>query len=776
MLRAMYMASVAAAAAALPYLNNPCIDPSSPQSKLPWCDATLPVDVRVDDMISRMNVTEKIATLDTTAPGIPSLGLVPYNWWSEATHGISRVRNDATTPVETNFALPITTGMSFNRTLWKATGTQIGREARALMNVGNAWSTYWAPVVNLAREPRWGRNIETPGEDPFMSGEYAAAFVQGFQTSEDDPRYLQASACCKHYAVNSMEHSTVAGVTWTRHNFDANVTQQDLVDSYLLPFQACVEKGKVSGLMCSYNAINGIPSCANDWLLQTVARDSWNFDGYITSDCDADNDVFASHHYTATPEEAVAAVLRAGTDVDCEHFVGQHAQSALDKGVITEADIDARLRKLFRVRMRLQHFDPEGPLQKIPTSDVCSDDAKELARDGVRQSMTLLKNDAGTLPLDAAALGTVAVIGPNANLSWAIAGYYGPLKVCDGKFWNMVDAVEQYAQKTVTALGVPDVKSSDTSGVAAAAALAASADAVILVLGTDMTWAREEYDATNITFSDGQLALVAAVAAAADKPVTVVILSAVPLDISPLLSNAQVGAVLHAGQVSVQTFGVADVVFGARSPAGRAVQTQYPKAYQDMVSIFDFNMRPGPSAWPRPDCAEALWGTGQCPLGTNPGRTYRFYTGAPVVPFGYGLSYTTFEYAVSGPATVAKAAVDRVIAASADVLLQRGVPLTGYVVNVTNTGAVDSDNVVLGFITPPNAGQNGAPLKSLFGFERVHVKAGATVSVYLYPEAADFALADAAGRFAAAAGEYTVHFGVEEAATSGYAAHKVTLQ
>lgn len=233
------------------YINNPCLNKTGAFASQPWCDASLPMDERVKDMISRLSLAEKIGALDTTAPPLPSLGLNKYNWWSEATHGISHVRNDDKTPYESNFAFPITTAMSYNRTLWKATGQQIGREARAFMNVGNAWSTYWAPVVNLAREPRWGRNIETPGEDPYLSGEYATAFVTGFQKAPEAPGYLMASACCKHYVANEMEHSTVAGETWTRHNFDANITQQDLVDSYMLPFQACVEKGEVSSLMCS---------------------------------------------------------------------------------------------------------------------------------------------------------------------------------------------------------------------------------------------------------------------------------------------------------------------------------------------------------------------------------------------------------------------------------------------------------------------------------------------------------------------------------------------
>merc|ERR1712091_202344 len=176
--------------------------------------------------------------------------------------------------------------MSFNRTLWRATGAAIGREARALMNAGAAYSTYWAPVVNLAREPRWGRNIEVPGEDPYLTGEYATEFVGGFQAAPEDPYHLQASACCKHYVANELENTRQPdGEQWDRQHVDSNVTQRDLVDSYMVPFQACVEKGKVSSLMCSYNAVNGVPSCANDWLLSTVARRAWRFDGYVTSDC-----------------------------------------------------------------------------------------------------------------------------------------------------------------------------------------------------------------------------------------------------------------------------------------------------------------------------------------------------------------------------------------------------------------------------------------------------------------------------------------------------------
>ena len=182
-------------------------------------------------------------------------------------------------------------------------------------------------MINLAREPRWGRNIETPGEDPYLSGQYAAAFVKGMQEAPEDAGHLLASACCKHYVANSMDSSKVDGVAHWRNEFDAALSTRDLLDSYMPPFQACVEVGRVSGLMCSYNAISAppvgrnVPVCASDWLIDDVARGEWNFDGYVTSDCDADNDVYFSHHFTKTAAESVAAVLHAGTDVDCGGFV-----------------------------------------------------------------------------------------------------------------------------------------------------------------------------------------------------------------------------------------------------------------------------------------------------------------------------------------------------------------------------------------------------------------------------------------------------------------------
>ena len=262
--------------------------------------------------------------------------------------------------------------------------------------------------------------------------------------------------------------------------------------------------------MCSYNAVNGKPTCADSWLLQTIARDAWGFDGYIVSDCAAVSNVVAPHHYVQTAAEAAAVTLRAGMDIACATFMSRHGMAAYRQGLIDEALIDARLASLFRVRMRLGHFDPPGPLQAIAPNAVCTAAAQALARQGSAQGAALFKNEARALPLKPSRLRTIAVVGPNALLSKAMAGYYGPSLVCGGHFPTLVDAIAAAVPAHVSirhAAGVPSVLSADTSGVAAAAALAADADATVLALGTDLSVARENRDAVNLTLSAGQLAL-----------------------------------------------------------------------------------------------------------------------------------------------------------------------------------------------------------------------------------------------------------------------------
>ena len=298
---------------------------------------------------------------------------------------------------------------------------------------------------------------------------------------------------------------------------------------------------------------------------------------------------------------------------------------------------------------------------------------------------------------------TVLVSGPTANISQVLASYYGPRDVCGGAYPGLVDAVRDGGRVDV-------VYEQDLEKAVAAAS---TVDAVVLALGTDLNYAREGRDAPSIRLPADQLRLVQEVAAAARKPITVVLLTATPLDISQLMANVKIGAVAHLGQPSVAVVGFSDLLYGRRSFAGRAVQTVYPAAYEDEISIADFNMRPGPSVFARPDCA--MKNASRCPRGVNPGRTYRFYEGKAVVPFGFGLSYTSFRYAL------------RVVGANS------------FVVYVTNIGSMAADDVVLLFLVPPNAGADGVALKDLVAFDRVHVAVNATVSVALSVPPGSFA-------------------------------------
>ena len=614
----------------------------------------------------------------------------------------------------------------------------------------------------FSQDPRWGRNLESAGEDPFTAGEYARHFVTGFQTAKEAPYPLQASCTCKHFICNEYEDA--------RTSVDTYVSQQDLVDTYLPPFQACVQEGQASGVMCAYSSMNGQPSCANSWLLKDLLRGAWGFNGAVTSDCDAEGDA-AMHTRYPNPDDAVAAILAATTDLDCGGFMAAHVQHALNASASVAADLDAAMLRMFTLRLRLGHFNPPGPLQAISTSDVCSPYAQELARDGVRQSVVLVKNTGSALPLTASAYASALVVGPNYNLIDTLGYYSGPFP-CNGSKWTPFDAILQHLPRATALAGVPSVGSNDTSGVAAAAAAAALAPLVVLAIGSDLSLEQEGHDRTSLAFSPGQQALIAAVTAAATGPVVALVFSGGAMDVSSLLSNPKVAGVLVCGQPSVAVLGAGDVLFGrtpggaAVAPAARMSQMTYPSSFTANASIADFGMRPSsPGA--------AVY---------NPGRTYRFFTGTPVLPFGYGLSYTSWNYTVlpdPAPPAAGAARLVSLAGVEAAAVAQASTGVVGHIpdalkataaefwVNVSNTGAVDSADVVLGFLTPPGAGAGGVPLQELFGFERVFVRAGETVTVYLGCQGVRFTQPDTEGVRRVLRGQYTVQVGVRETAAHG---------
>ncbi|WRX09047.1 Glycoside hydrolase [Theobroma cacao] len=277
---------------------------------LPFCKVSMPISIRVKDLLGRLTLQEKVRLLVNNAAAVPRLGIKGYEWWSEALHGVSNVgpgtKFGRAFPAATSFPQVITTAASFNATLWEAIGRVVSDEARAMYNGGMAGLTYWSPNVNIFRDPRWGRGQETPGEDPVLAGTYAASYVKGLQGNNGDR--LKVAACCKHFTAYDLDNWN--GVD--RFHFNAKVSKQDIEDTFDVPFKMCVKDGNVASVMCSYNQVNGVPTCADPNLLKKTVRGQWKLNGYIVSDCDSVGVFYNTQHYTSTPEQAAADAIKAG--------------------------------------------------------------------------------------------------------------------------------------------------------------------------------------------------------------------------------------------------------------------------------------------------------------------------------------------------------------------------------------------------------------------------------------------------------------------------------
>ena len=380
----------------------------------PYLDPSLSPEARAKDIVARMTLEEKVLQMQSTAPAIPRLGISAYTWWNEALHGVAKGR-------ATVFPQAIGLGATWDPELLLRVSDAISTEARAKYNEAKrhpapietgtlpgltAGLTYWSPNINIFRDPRWGRGQETYGEDPFLTGRMAVAFVRGMQGS--DPHYLKTVATPKHFAVHS-------GPEPLRHVFDAQISEYDLVHTYLAAFRTAVIEGKAASVMCVYNSVDGIPGCANSDLLETRLRQQWGFKGYVVSDCDAVSDIYRTHKYTATLGAAAVAAVKAGTDLTC----GAEYKTLVNEvkgGSITEAKIDRSVQRLFAARFRLGMFDPAEsvPFSKIPYTENDSEEHRQLALEAARESMVLLQNRSGILPLKPT-VRRIAVIGPSAD-------------------------------------------------------------------------------------------------------------------------------------------------------------------------------------------------------------------------------------------------------------------------------------------------------------------------------------------------------------------------
>lgn len=603
----------------------------------------------------------------------------------------------------------------------------IGREARGIYNSGQAEGlTFWAPNINVFRDPRWGRGQETPGEDPTMTGKYAAVFVRGVQgygaSGAVNSSGLEASACCKHFTAYDLENWN--GVT--RFAFNAKVSEQDLADTYNPPFRSCVEDGGASGIMCSYNRVNGVPTCADHNLLSKTARGDWRFNGYITSDCDAVAIIHDVQGYAKEPEDAVADVLKAGMDVNCGDYVQKHGVSAFHQGKITEQDIDRALQNLFAIRMRLGLFDGNPKYNRygnIGADQVCKKEHQDLALEAAQDGIVLLKNDAGTLPLPKQKISSLAVIGHNANDAQRLQGnYFGPPCISV----SPLQALQGYVRETKFVAGC-NAAVCNVSDIAGAAKAASEAEYVVLFMGLDQDQEREDLDRIELGLPGMQESLVNAVADAAKKPVVLVLLCGGPVDVTFAKGNPKIGGIIWAGYPGqAGGIAIAQVLFGEHNPGGRLPVTWYPKEYATAVAMTDMRMR-----------ADASTG--------YPGRTYRFYKGKTVYNFGYGLSYSKYSHSFVSkpPASMMASKLDglklKAMESSAS-----GATISSYdveemgeeacerlkfpaTVRVQNHGAMDGKHPVLLFLRWPetkgNGGSSGRPARQLIGFRSVKLRA-----------------------------------------------------
>ena len=413
------------------------------QVNYPFRDTTLSHHERIKDLLSRLNVSEKISLLRATSPAIPRLGIDKYYHGNEALHGVVRPGKFTVFPQAIGLA------SMWNPDFLQEVSTAISDEARGRWNELNQGKdqtagasdllTFWSPTINMARDPRWGRTPETYGEDPFLTGTLGTAFVRGLQGN--DPKYIKVVSTPKHFAANNEEHNRASG--------NAVISERDLREYYFPAFEKCIKEGQAQSVMSAYNAVNGIPCTLNKWLLTDVLRDDWGFDGYVVSDCSAPEYIVSQHHYVDTYEEAASLCIKAGLDLECgDNVYITPLLNAYNRGMVTMSEIDSAAYRVLRGRMRLGLFDDpnENPYNKISPSIVGCEKHRELALEAARQSLVLLKNDKDMLPIQTDNIKSIAVVGINAA-NCEFGDYSGtpvntPISVLEGIKARIGDQVE----------------------------------------------------------------------------------------------------------------------------------------------------------------------------------------------------------------------------------------------------------------------------------------------------------------------------------------------
>jgi beta-glucosidase len=634
-----------------------------------------PIEKRVNDLLRRLTIEEKIALTGYNSKAIERLNIPAYNWWNEALHGVARAG------LATVFPQAIGMAATFNDSLLHEVANVISTEARAKYNLSTAMGrhlqymglTFWSPNINIFRDPRWGRGQETYGEDPFLTAMMGTAFVKGLQG--DDPRYLKTAAAAKHFAVHS-------GPEKGRHAFNAIVDEKDLRETYLYAFKKVVDAG-VESVMCAYNRLNDQPCCASDNLLQQVLRKEWKFKGHIVTDCGALDDMVRFHKVFANNVEAAAAGMKNGVNLDCSDLYQQNLLEAYKQKLITEKDIDSSLAKLLTTQFKLGFFDAQQhvPFSKLGAESVNNAAHIELARIAAQQSIVLLKNDKGLLPLKKNKYGSIMVLGPNAgSMDPVVANYHG-------MSGNIVTFAEGITAAAGPATAVQYDQGSDFNDTAHFGGIwaAGESDLTVAVIGLTPVYEGEGGDAFLAANGGDKLTLDLPAAHIAllkelrtkKKPVVVVVTAGSNVDISAIEPYAD--AILLAWYPGEQGgTALADVLFGHVSPAGRLPVTFYA-SFNDLPAYESYAMK---------------------------GRTYRYYDGKVQFPFGYGLSYTKFSYEWNQQPNIIRSLNDTL----------------SFSVSIKNTGETDGDEVAQVYIQYPNAER--MPLKELKGYKRVFITKG----------------------------------------------------
>lgn len=729
----------------------------------PFQDPNLPRDERIEDLLSRLTIQEKIGLMMNGSQGVERLGIPEYNWWNEALHGVARAG------LATVYPQAIGMAATFDPQTHLQTFTYISDEARAKYHeaVRNGIRrqyfglTFWTPNINIFRDPRWGRGQETYGEDPFLTSRMGVAAVKGLQG--DDENYYKAHACAKHYAVHS-------GPEWNRHSFDVTVSSRDLWETYLPAFEALVVEGDVREVMGAYNRYDGDPCCASNLLLNDILRGRWNYDGLVVSDCGAINDFYVEGHHETHPDAASASAdaVKIGTDIECgSSYVA--LISAFQDGLITEDDIDVSIRRILGGLFEIGFFDPDSmvPWAGIPYSNVDCTEHREHARKVAQESVVMLKNKDNLLPVLPSEVKKIAVIGPNADDEKMMLGNYNGIPsytstILDGikaaypdaevSYERGCDLVEGFvfvdprAQRGLNVevfMGLSEEEQAELrrkqqeemdsaiplpsenytpEALKALAGRAAEADLIVFVGGLSPFVEGEEMrvevdgfkggDRERIELPEIQGKVLKALHETG-KPVVFVLCAGSALALEE--NEGDYDALLcawYGGQEGGNAVG--DILSGKVSPSGKLPVTFYRSTSQ-LPDFLNYDMQ---------------------------GRTYRYFEGDPLYPFGYGLSYADFSY---GKASLSKTTISR----------GEGVTLS---VKLTNKGDMAADEVVQVYVRRLDDPE--APLKSLKGFSRVSLNPGETETVEIQLPSSSFEYYDSSvDDLAPKSGKYEILYG-----------------